>query len=130
MGLCEQCRAMTTTPLAGGRNSLFRHDHVSLRKAVFESRCFVCCRVWDSLSEEQKGVARDPAFEGIGYSISLSRSTDGGDGEQVEILATLSFEHGDDLFDCEDYNVVGGLPVGSAGCFAILNPSGAYNYRS
>lgn len=126
MGLCEQCHSMTETPLAYGRNSLFRHDHITLRKAVFVSRCFVCTRVWHSLTEEQKSIASDPAFEGIEDEIYLSRMPGGKDGEQQGILANMSFQHGDDLYDCEDYNVVGGPSLVFAGCFAILNPSSAY----
>ena len=113
---------MTTTRLALGTNSLFRHDHETLRKAVFESKCFICSGVWGSLTEEQKKVASVPDFEGIEYRIRLYRNPLN-DGEQREYLATMLFSHGDDLFDCEDYNEVGGLPVDSVGCFAMLNPS-------
>lgn len=63
---------------------------------------------------------------GIEYQISLSKIAQADDGDKKEILATLSFDHGDDLYDCEDYNEVGGLPVDQVGNFAILNPSGAY----
>lgn len=131
MSLCEKCQSMTSKPLSYGRNSLFRHDHISLQEAVFERRCFICTRVWDSLSEDQKAVASGPAFMGIEYQLFLLRPTSGEDGEQregQEILATLSFKHGEDFYDCEDYNDVGGSPVGSAGCFAILNPSGTYTF--
>lgn len=78
-------------------------------------------------------VASDPAFMGIEYQISLHKITraQAEDGDEQEILATLSFDHGDDLYDCEDYNEVGGLPVDQVGNFAILNPSGVYsNFQS
>ncbi|KUI68836.1 hypothetical protein VM1G_04392 [Cytospora mali] len=114
---------MSTKVLTRGRNSLFRHDHITFRKAVFESRCFICSHVWNSLSQEQKDIASDAAFMGIEYQIHLSKITHDKDEEQRKVLANLSFEHGDDLYDCEDYKEVGGFPVEAVGCFAILNPS-------
>lgn len=126
MGLCEQCQSISTKVLVHGRNSLFRHDHISLEKAVFESRCFICSRVWDTLSEEQKVVASGPAFMGIEYRMFLFQEKYSDDDELSEILAHLTFEHGDDLYDVDDYNEVGGMPMDSTGCFAILNPSGKH----
>lgn len=127
MGLCEQCQSVRAKVLVHGRNTLFRHDSSTLQKAVFESRCFVCSHVWDSLSGEQKAVASGPAFEGIEYQIFLSKIENHDvDAEKSEIIAAISFDHGDDLYDCEDYNEVGGLSMDSMGNFAMLNPACAY----
>lgn len=88
--------------------------------------------MYRTLSEEQKAIASDPTFMGIEYFIFLRHITQEEDGEQQKIVATLSFEHGDDLYDCEDYNEVGGLLPGNStvGCFAILNPSSEYTSQN
>ena len=122
MGICEKCQSLAVSPLPGQGPTLYCYDYLSLRKAV-DSRCYICSRVWDTLTEEQKGVASGPGFMGITYR--LWRSSRSMDDEEGPILATLGFENGDDLYDCEDYNEVGGRHLNSdCGVFAFLNPSG------
>lgn len=122
MGICEKCQLLASGPINGSQSRLVsNYDYLSLRKAV-DSRCFICLRVWESLTEEQKGIVSTPDFTGITYKIS--RRSRQGEGEEDAILATLSFEHGDDLYECDDYNKPGGLWIDSAGVFAFVHPSG------
>lgn len=127
MGLCEKCQSLATEAFRSSESpSVDRYDYLSFRRAV-DGKCFVCSHVWDSLSEEQKGIASKPGFMGITYRIY--RNSRPGSDEGEPILATLSFQHGDDLFDCEECNKVGGLMINSAGVFAFLDPSGEYSPR-
>lgn len=123
MGLCEQCQSISSTVLLlSGLNKVFHHSCETLKKSVFEAKCYVCSRVWDSLTEEQKAVASHPDFEGIDCKVSLQTSHEEDDGWQERVLAKITFTPGDDLYDCEDYETVGGKIMEHAGQFAILNP--------
>lgn len=122
MTLCQKCQSIPDTAVAySGRPTVVRHDTASLKRSI-QTRCFICTRVWESLSEEQKTVAESPTFTGIQYQARMST---GWMGEKREnpILASLICEPGDDLYDCEDYNVVGGWWRMETGQFSVLNPS-------
>ncbi|KAG8168216.1 hypothetical protein KVR01_003905 [Diaporthe batatas] len=117
MGLCALCEQSLSSKVLVD-DTLFHHDYRTFRQSV-ESKCYICSHVWSSLTEEQKETTMRPTFDGIDYDVSLRTSY----GErQGRILATIDFKHGDDLFDCEDYNEVGGKHMADAGRFAILNP--------
>lgn len=122
MRLCEQCRSISSKVLP--KRTVLHHNYASLQKSVFAGSCYLCSQVWDSLNEEQKGVASRSDFEGIDYEVSLGRTSYGDDGVQERILAKISFEHGEDLLYCEEYDIVGGTSLEDAGQFAILNPFG------
>lgn len=126
MGLCEQCQAISSTVLSRRvGTSVLRHNHETLARSVFDSKCFLCTQVWNSLTEEQRGVTRRPEFEGIDYKISLVLDGPRWDDGPEDILADVSFDHGEDLWCTEDYNTVGGDYTSHVnGQFAILRPSG------
>jgi hypothetical protein len=125
MGLCEQCQSISSTVLVGSsRNTVLHHNHETFKRSVFGSKCYLCSQVWDSLNEEQKGKARRPEFEGIDYKVFLGRTSYGEEDRQEPILAKFYFDHGEDLWDCEEYDTVGGQFIQGAGQFAILNPFG------
>lgn len=125
MGLCEHCHSISSKVLVGGMNkALIHHDHETFKKAVFENKCYLCSQVWDSMNEEQKEVAGRPDFEGIDYDIFLNQIKYGEDERQKTFLASFFINHGEDLWDCEQYDTVGGKHVSGAGQFAILNPFG------
>lgn len=125
MSLCTECNSISTRTFGSESAILFRHGYDSLRKAVFESKCYICCRVWESLTEEQKEVASRPEFMGIEYHLSVRTATDS-DGDQVLPLASITFTWDDDLYDCEDYNEPGGLHVQDEGNFTALNPASMF----
>lgn len=127
MGLCAHCLSLSSKVLIFGVNAALHHSHETFKEAVFVSKCYICSQVWDSMNEEQKEVVRRPDFEGIDYNIRLGRTRYGEDGRQEPVLATIFIKHGEDLWDCEEYNKVGGTFVSGAGQFAILNPFGGYN---
>lgn len=91
------------------------------------SKCYICSQVWDSMNEEQKEVARRPNFEGFDFDILLRKTRYGEDGRQEPVLAMFFIQHGEDLWDCEEYNTPGGPDLSGPGRFAILNPFGGYN---
>ncbi|KAG6366495.1 hypothetical protein INS49_000672 [Diaporthe citri] len=124
MSLCTECKSMSTRTFEGDETKLFRHGYDSFRKAVFESKCYICCRVWESLTEEQKEVASRPEFMGIEYHFRPRRAIDS-DGDPTLTVASLTFKWDDDLFDCEDYDEPGGFDVGE-GTFTALNPAKPY----
>lgn len=127
MGLCEHCQSISSKVLKfRGKNNVLHHNHETLKRSI-GSKCYLCSQVWDSLNEEQKGVARRPDFEGIDYDVSLGKTRYSEEDRQEPILATFSFGHGEDLWDCEEYNDVGGTHIREAGKFAILNPFGRRN---
>lgn len=125
MSLCTECKSMSTKTFEGDETKLFRHGYDSFRKAVFESKCYICCRVWESLTEEQKEVASRPQFMGIEYHLRLSNAIDS-DGEARPTVAEITFTWDDDLYDCEDYTEPGGLLVEEVGNFAALNPASMF----
>lgn len=125
MSLCTQCQSISTRVLGQERTKVFRHGYDSFREAVFERKCYICYRVWESLSEEQKEVASRPEFMGIDYYIQVG-DANRWDGEPTQSLASITFMLDDDLYNCEDYNEVGGLSVGLVGIFGALNPAGTY----
>lgn len=125
MSLCTECKSMSTKTFEGDETKLFRHGYDSFRKAVFESKCYICCRVWESLTEEQKKVASRPQFMGIEYHLRLWNAIDS-DGEASLTVASITFRWDDDLYDCEDYTEPGGLGVEEAGNFAALNPASMF----
>lgn len=102
---------------------LFRHGYDSFRKAVFESNCYICYRVWQSFTEEQKEMASRPEFMGMEYYIQFGRGNHW-DGQPSLSLAWITFVLDDDLYDCEDYNEPGGLSLAGMGIFGVLNPAG------
>lgn len=123
MSLCQRCRSIADTAISRTRATVLHHDSAGSLKESVESSCFICARVWDSLSGEQRAAAESPSFMGIRYlmkTVEPSRRY-GSPGEQP-LLANILCEHGDDLYDCEDYNVVGGWWKGNTGNFAVLNP--------
>lgn len=126
MGLCELCQSLSSKVLVNGVNKALHHNHETFKEAVFGSKCYLCCQVWDSMNEEQKEVAGRPGFEGIDYDILLGRTQYGEENGQEPVLATLFIKHGEDLWDCEQYDTVGGTHVVDAGQFAILNPFGRW----
>lgn len=122
MGLCEQCQSISSTVLSGLKGkTVLQHNNETLARSVFDSKCFLCTQVWNSLTEEQREVTRRPEFEGITYIASLE--TAGWDYGPEDILATIYIENGEDLYCCEDYNLVGGTLTGDSGQYAILRPS-------
>lgn len=122
MGLCETCQSLSSKVLVSGMNTAIHHDHETFKEAVFGSKCYLCSQVWDSMNEEQKEVARRPNFEGLDYHILLGRIRYGEDDRLEPVLASFFIKHGEDLWNCEEYDTVGGTHVG--GQFAILNPFG------
>lgn len=86
-----------------------------LETAVAED-CYICKRVWESLSDEQKLCTKSSGFEGINYDVTLKSVNEGN-----SILAKLNCEPGDDLYDCDDYNVVDGWWEFESGAYAFLN---------
>lgn len=124
MGLCEQCQSISSKVLVFGRNTAIHHNYETFKEAVFGSKCYLCSQVWDSMNAEQKAVARRPEFEGIDYEILLGKTKYFEDDRQKPVLAKIFIEHGEDLWDCEEYDTVGGTHMDSAGQFAILNPFG------
>lgn len=123
MGLCEQCQSISSKVLVFGKNMVFHHNYETFRKSVFGDRCYICSQVWDSMNEEQKAVASRPDFEGIDYEVFLKSASFDEEGQQERVLATISFSHGEDLWDTEEYDPIGGMSMEDAGKFAILNPS-------
>jgi hypothetical protein len=127
MGLCEQCQSISSKVLSRqGFNTVFHHNHETFMRSVFDSKCYICSQVWDSLNEEQQGKAIRPEFEGIDYKVSLRSTSYGEEDRQEPILATIFFTHGEDLWDCEEYDPVGGMTINDSGQFAILNPNGRW----
>lgn len=125
MAFCQKCQLIPDILIARGqdRTVVVHHDSASLQAAVTE-RCYICLRVWESLSEEQKSVASSSAFEGIRYNLSLSLDySEPGSSEESSFIAELKCNHGDDLYDCDDYNEVGGWWRLEMGQFTMLNPS-------
>lgn len=125
MGFCQQCRSLLERRMPSGYHLAFHHDAASLKKAV-EERCFACFRIWNNLSKEQQIVASRAEFDGFDCHSSLgprSHARDGEDEDEESILANFSFTHGEDLYDCDDYNDLGW--AGCGGQFAVLNPFGA-----
>lgn len=117
-GLCKKCQSIPETVIAGrGLQVALEHDFKSLKESV-ERRCFICTRVWDTLSEQQRTVAGRPTFMGIRYQLCLKTSS--------AIVAKLMCDPGDDLYDCDDYKVVGGWWRGETGHFAMLDPSSTF----
>lgn len=124
MSLCTECKSMSTRTFEGDEDKLFRHGHDTFQKSVFESKCYICCRVWESLTQEQKDVASRPEFMGIEYHFRPGRAIDS-DGDPLLTVASLTFTWDDDLFDCEDYGEPGGFDAGE-GTFTALNPAGMF----
>nr|AET07139.1 vegetative incompatibility protein 6 [Cryphonectria parasitica] len=125
MSLCRKCQAIPDTRICSGEHRVVvRHDSASIQKSV-EDRCYICARVWNSLSEEQKAVCKRPTFEGIVYKMyTRDQSYGGSNAHSRPILAQLLCQPAkDDLYDCDDYNEVGGWWRNEAGAFAALNPS-------
>lgn len=91
-------------------------------RSVFDSKCFLCSQVWESLHEEQKEVARRPDFEGLKCNVSLVKGSFGTDDRPENIIAQMYFDHGDDLYETEEYNRVGGMITDFSGQYAILDP--------
>lgn len=125
MGLCEHCQSISSKVLRHASNwdTVLHHNHETFKRSV-RSKCYICSQVWDSLNEEQKAKAKRPNFEGINYKVLLGRTSYGEEDREEPILATFSIDHGEDLWDCEEYNDVGGEFLSGAGKFAILNPFG------
>lgn len=124
MSLCTECKLMSTKTYEDGENKLFRHDYDSFRKAVFETKCYICCPVWESLTEEQKEVAGRPEFMGIEYHFRPGNAIDS-DGDPMLTVASLTFKWDDDLFDTEDYAEPGGYDA-EGGTFTALNPASMF----
>lgn len=122
MDLCEQCQRISSTVLVSGNNKVLHHTHETFQKSVFGEKCYLCSQVWNSLNEEQKTVASRPDFEGINYEVFFYGRGFRYDGQLDRILAKVDFTHGEDLWDCEEYDEVGGKTMEEAGQFAILNP--------
>ncbi|POS81255.1 hypothetical protein DHEL01_v200355 [Diaporthe helianthi] len=124
MGICEKCQSLAISPHSGeGGPTLSCYDYHSLREGI-DSKCYICSHVWGTLTEEQKGVASSPGFMGITYRLQRSPSRKARNDEtEPPLLATLPFENEDDLYDCDDYNPVGGRWLDLAGVFAFLDPS-------
>lgn len=70
-------------------------------------------------------MASRPEFMGIDYYIQVG-DANRWDGEPTQSLASITFMLDDDLYNCEDYNEVGGLSVGLVGIFGALNPAGTF----
>lgn len=123
MSLCYQCQCLSHTPVARMPTSevAFRHDYNSLMEAV-EANCYMCKRVWDSLSQRQQDVVRSPGFTGIECRISFE--TKGHiDDEKKHITLGFWFDAGAELdIDC---NEIGGWhnPYTTMGHFVVLDPT-------
>ncbi|KAJ4390556.1 hypothetical protein N0V93_004152 [Gnomoniopsis smithogilvyi] len=119
MAFCQQCQSLSTRPVARKREVVFRHDYESLRKAV-DSDCYMCTRVWDSLSKVQQALVQSPSFSGLECMISFTPvSEEGEDDEPIAI--SFTFWAGYELWDCEEPNLVGGWSPFLYGQFVILN---------
>lgn len=126
MSLCALCEQSISSKVlsSSGYNTILHHNHKTFTRSVFSTKCYLCSRVWNSLNEEQQEKTRRPEFEGIDYKIFLRRTKYFEEDEQEAILAHVTFGHGEDLWDCEEYDEVGGRHILGAGQFAILNPNG------
>lgn len=101
----------------------FRHDFASLKKAV-EDECYMCTRVWDSLSTEQQAIAESPGFRGVECRVSF-KARDGAEDGATEpaVLMAFSFLCQEEMFDCDEANAVGGWSDWERGHYALLSPS-------
>lgn len=127
MGLCEQCKSLSET-LVKDSSTVFRHDAVSLKKAV-EAKCYMCTGVWNSLNKEQHAIIESSKFSGIECHISLETSNE----DAVRTAAVpiaFSFFGEDEMFDCCEANTVGGWRSQGAGQFAILSPYRMFKFSS
>lgn len=111
--------------MPSGRETAFHHNADSLRKAV-EERCFACLHIWNGLSKEQQVVASGPQFEGFDCVSELSSRRYALGDQESGVLATLTFENGDDLDACDDDYGTERIRRGLDGHFAVLNSYGAY----
>lgn len=100
----------------------FRHDSASLKKAV-EDECYMCTRVWDSLSREQQAIVESPGFRGIECHISFKAPAGDEDGAiEKAVPIGFTFLCQEEMFDCDEANDVGGWSDWESGQFALLSP--------
>lgn len=127
MGTCEQCRSLSKTPVSRDTDVAFRHDSASLLKAV-EDNCYMCSRVWHSLSKEQQAITQSPEFSGIECRIWVRTSATGDEDGDAEVDAPVvfSFVGGEEMFDCDEANEIGGWSCWDSGQFALLSPSSMF----
>lgn len=90
--------------------------------------CYICTRVWDSLSKVQQAVVQSPDFSGLECKISFPPVSEEGEDDE-SIVTSLTFLAGDELWDCEEANLVGGWSPTFFGQFVILNPRGMFAYN-
>ncbi|KAJ4412427.1 hypothetical protein N0V82_008822 [Gnomoniopsis sp. IMI 355080] len=120
MAFCRQCQSLSKTPIARKTEVVFRHDYESLRQAV-DDDCYMCTRVWDSLSGTQQAIAQSPDFSGLECKASFTTVSEE-DEDDEPIVISFTFWAGEELWDCEEPNLVGGWSPLLYGQFVILNP--------
>lgn len=124
MAFCQQCQSVSRTPIARKSAVVFRHDYESLQRAV-EGNCLICTRVWDSLSKIQQEVVQSPDFTGLECKILFTPLNEDGELEE-SILLSLKFWAGDELWDCDEANEVGGWSPDFYGHFVVLDASSMF----
>lgn len=87
--------------------------------------CYMCTRVWDSLSKVQQAVIQSPDFSELECKISFTPTSEEGEVDE-HIVVSFSFWAGDELWDCEEPNLVGGWSPTFLGQFVVLNTNSMF----
>lgn len=126
MGLCHQCQSISERAFKTKPSAAFIHDYASFKQAI-ENKCYICSHVWDNLTEDQQAIVVPDKFTGIECWISI-KSLDEWEADNETVPVKLDFFGEDEIYDCDEVNVVGGWSVRETGQFAVLNPKSALSF--